>query len=97
MSLSFSLKKKVTKEKVAAGFCCYESVVIGQGQWLPQHYQCCIGGGYLSEVTGSGRKEKGTSTTRGGLTETRAMRRLRAAKHFSVLIFWLLLDQAKSS
>jgi len=93
-TFSLTAKEKVPKRKLAAGSCCYESAVVGQGQCLPQHYQCCIGEGYLSVVVVSDRMIG--RHQRGGLTETRAMRWHCAEKHFSVLIFWQLLDQAKS-
>jgi hypothetical protein len=72
--LSFSLKKKVTKEKVAAGFCCYELVVVGQGQELPQHYQCCPREGYPRTVVGSHISKLGLSSMRAVARQKRGPR-----------------------
>jgi len=94
MLLSFSLKKKVTKEKVAAGFCCYESAVIGQGQWLPQHYQCCPEK-RLFEASGGFGQKGNIRYASGGLSEKRAMRRPCGRKLFSDLTFGYFVSKTK--
>jgi hypothetical protein len=91
----FSQKKNEPKRKVAPGFCCYGPTVVWQRLWLPQHYQCCLGGGYVRSLADSDINLLGSQIRSGGEKEKRGRVVASCGGAFFFLDFWLLFIKKK--
>jgi hypothetical protein len=53
MYFFFDRQRKSTKKKARSRVLLLQNAVVGQRQYLPQHYQCCMRRGYVRVLVGS--------------------------------------------